>query len=62
MPTGSHSQEIRAGCPADPSIRDTLESDAWRRYPVRDIPADPDAGLLIQDHPWADQTIPGYTA
>ena len=57
MSTGSHSQEIRAGCPADPSIRDTLESDAWRRYPefahrrarLRGLPAGPDAGLRWHD-------------
>ena len=38
-----------------------LDGDDWRKYPRMDVPADPDDGLLIQDHPWADTTIPGYT-
>jgi hypothetical protein len=40
---------------------DALDGDDWRRYPRLEVPADPDAGLLIQDHPWADTRIPGYT-
>jgi len=35
----------------------------WRRHdPPAPVPRHPDAGLLIQDHPWADQSIPGYSA
>jgi arylsulfatase len=33
----------------------------WIAYPRQDVPANPDAGLLIQDCRWADLTIPGYT-
>ena len=38
-----------------------IEGDTWKVFPKMDIPADPDSGLLIQDHPWANTTIPGYT-
>jgi arylsulfatase A-like enzyme len=40
---------------------DALDGEDWRAYPPKRVPADPDAGLLIQDHPWADTRIPGYT-
>ncbi|MEZ5277826.1 MAG: sulfatase-like hydrolase/transferase [Opitutaceae bacterium] len=56
------------------SLRDTLQthlrqggqSDAvdargWVPYPRKSLPANPDSGLIYQDHPWADQSIPGYT-
>ncbi|MFW5846031.1 MAG: hypothetical protein ACOCXJ_07375 [Planctomycetota bacterium] len=33
----------------------------WRAYPPRSISPNPDDGLLVQDHPWADHSIPGYT-
>jgi arylsulfatase A-like enzyme len=38
-----------------------LDGDDWRKYPYLDVATDPDDGLLIQDHPWADTSIPGYT-
>ena len=38
-----------------------LDGDSWKVYPPLDIDPDPDAGLLIQDTPGADYTIPGYT-
>ncbi len=38
-----------------------LDRDSWRQYPPKSVPSDPDAGLLVQDHPWADQFIEGYT-
>ena len=40
-----------------------LDGDGWRLYPQPELPADPDAGLLIQDAPWAEpyQQIPGYS-
>jgi len=40
-----------------------LEGDRWRPFPQPEVPADPDAGLLIQDAPWAapHQHIPGYS-
>lgn len=34
---------------------------AWRRYPTLSVPADPNKGLIFQDHAWADQRIPGYS-
>lgn len=37
-----------------------LDGDGWRAFPQLEMPVDPDAGLLIQDHSWADQHIPGY--
>jgi len=40
---------------------DAVDGKEWRKYPRLEMPADPDAGLLIQDHPWADTGIPGYT-
>lgn len=38
-----------------------LDGDAWRTYPKLELPANPDASLLYQDHPWADQHLPGYS-
>ncbi len=40
-----------------------LDGDRWKLYPQPGFPADPDAGLLIQDAGWARpyQAIPGYT-
>ena len=38
-----------------------LDGDDWREYPRLEVPADPDSGLLIQDHRWPDTSIPGYT-
>ena len=38
-----------------------MDGDKWRTYPKYEMPDDPDALLLIQDSPWADQEIPGYT-
>jgi arylsulfatase A-like enzyme len=38
-----------------------IDGDRWRSFPKLEVPANPDAGLLIQDHPWADTAIPGYT-
>jgi len=39
-----------------------LAGDDWKPYPKRDLPENPDSGLLYQDHRWAAdlQTIPGY--
>jgi len=38
-----------------------LDGDRWQIRPVRQMPANPDAWLLYQDHDWAAQEIPGYT-
>jgi arylsulfatase A-like enzyme len=38
-----------------------IDGDAWRVYPKLSVPDDPNARLLIQDHPWADQRVPGYS-
>jgi arylsulfatase A-like enzyme len=40
---------------------DALDGDAWKAYPRKELPRNPDAGLLVQDHPWANTEIPGYT-
>lgn len=32
----------------------------WRKYPVRNVEADPDAGLLYQDPEPSLPHIPGY--
>lgn len=37
-----------------------LEGDRWRKSSPRQMPVNPDAWLLYQDHSWADQRIPGY--
>lgn len=39
-----------------------LDGDDWKAFPTLQVPADPDAGLIFQDHPWANQHIPGYSA
>jgi len=39
-----------------------LDGDDFKIYPQKTIPTDPDADLIIQDHPWANQTIEGYTS
>lgn len=38
-----------------------LDGDDWRKYPIMEMPKNPDVPLLYQDHPWADHSIPGYT-
>lgn len=40
-----------------------LDGDAWRTFPQPELPEDPDAGLLIQDAPWAApyRHIDGYS-
>jgi len=40
-----------------------FDGEAWRLYPQPQWPADPDAGLLIQDHPWsaAHLHVEGYS-
>lgn len=38
-----------------------IEGGEWRTYPKREIPVNPDSGLLIQDHSWARTTLEGYT-
>ena len=44
-------------------LTEPLDGDRWRLYPQPSLPRDPDAGLLIQDAPWAQpfREIPGYT-
>ena len=40
-----------------------IDGDSWRVYPPPQFPADPDAGLLLQDPGWAKpfMNIPGYS-
>ncbi len=38
-----------------------LDKGDWKVFPTQRIAENPDAGLLVQDHPWADQHIPGYS-
>lgn len=40
---------------------DALEGSAWKTHPLGEMPANPDDGLMVQDHPWADTKLPGYT-
>lgn len=41
---------------------DALDGAGWKRYPTRPpVGRNPDEGLIIQDHPWADLRIPGYS-
>jgi arylsulfatase A-like enzyme len=39
-----------------------LDGERWKVYPRLSMPQDPDADLLIQDHPWAALDLPGYTS
>ncbi|NLV74936.1 MAG: sulfatase-like hydrolase/transferase [Chloroflexi bacterium] len=47
----------------DDGYEEPLDGDGWRLYDQPRMPADPDAGLLIQDPSWAVpfQHIPGYS-
>ncbi|MBI2940374.1 MAG: sulfatase-like hydrolase/transferase [Chloroflexi bacterium] len=38
-----------------------LDGERWKGFPREEVPADPDSGLLVQDHRWAETRIPGYT-
>ena len=38
-----------------------LDGDDWKVMPKMEIPRNPDAGLLVQDHAWADSCISGYS-
>ena len=38
-----------------------LTRNGWRRYPKKQISGDPIDNQLYQDHPWADQRVPGYS-
>ena len=38
-----------------------LDGSGWKLFPPRHLPRDPDFGLLIQDQPWAETAIPGYS-
>jgi arylsulfatase A-like enzyme len=38
-----------------------LDDGKLKLYPKRDMPQNPDSWLLYQDHPWADQFLPGYS-
>lgn len=37
-----------------------MDGDDWKRYPVKEMPLDPDAGLLFQDPAASIPDIPGY--
>lgn len=41
--------------------KDAVEGDDWRSYTRFELPSDPDAGLIVQDHPWARINLQGYT-
>ena len=45
----------------DAGEADALEGEGWKVYPRKELPRNPDAGLLVQDHPWAQTELPGYT-
>jgi arylsulfatase len=38
-----------------------IDGTGWRRFPPKQLSTDPDYGLLVQEQPWADITVPGYT-
>lgn len=40
---------------------DALENGAWKRYPVQNMPRNPDARLLNQDPPGMKLDLPGYS-
>lgn len=37
-----------------------LEKGAWKKYPVKTMPQDPDTDLIAQDQPWNQLEIAGY--
>lgn len=37
-----------------------IDGNGWRVFPPCRVSEDPDAGLIVQDHPWATVTLPGY--
>ncbi|NOU35286.1 MAG: sulfatase-like hydrolase/transferase [Kiritimatiellaceae bacterium] len=39
----------------------TLDGDSWKTYPVKTVPADPDANLITQDQAWSNAHIDGYS-
>jgi arylsulfatase A-like enzyme len=40
---------------------DAIDGDGWKKYPVLDVPSDPDADLILQDTPGYEFNVPGYT-
>ncbi|MCX7804936.1 MAG: sulfatase-like hydrolase/transferase [Planctomycetota bacterium] len=38
-----------------------LDGNIWRKFPKQEVPDNPDAGLIAQDHPWARARLPGYS-
>ncbi|MCX7847582.1 MAG: sulfatase-like hydrolase/transferase [bacterium] len=64
LPWKKAQEELRASLLAflrEAGETDALDGDHWRVYPKKTMPDNPDAGLLYQDHPWAEQFIPGYS-
>ncbi len=45
---------------SDDPHADLLDNNDFKQYPLLCEDSDPDTGLLIQDHPWADTKIEGY--
>jgi len=39
---------------------EVLKGNGWKKFPRLKMPAHPDAGLIRQDHAWANLEIPGY--
>jgi arylsulfatase len=63
-PTQKVQNEMRAALIAwlqEQGEEAALEDGKLKLYPKREMPSNPDAWLLYQDHAWADQRIPGYT-
>ncbi len=59
-------QEMQATLMArlrEDGYQEPLDGETWRLYLQPALPEDPDAGLLIQDAPWAEpyQRLPGYS-
>jgi len=40
---------------------DAVDGNGWKSHPIQSLPENPDGALVYQDHPWADQSIPGYS-
>jgi len=54
-------REALVGFLRDAGETDALDGEGWKVYQRKELPRNPDADLLVQDHAWAQTGIPGYT-
>lgn len=54
-------QAFLRACGTTDALTGSIGQEQWQPFPTLVVPSDPDTGLMVQDHPWADQRIDGYT-